>query len=109
MNQELRLTMEVNILVTAVGILSAAGALSAFLGWNRSTEPFDARKFISGVATGVIAGIALVLANAAGIMNAVDQTAQWILIGSLALSIIGADTVRTALTGAIKKEEEEDF
>jgi len=93
--------MDTNILILAVFIFSGAGAFSAFVGWIKSGEGFEAKKFVLGVITGVFAGIALAIANASGILNAVDETAQWILIGSLTLSIVGVDNLRTGISGAV--------
>jgi len=100
--------MDSSILVIAASILSAAGAFSAFYGWSKSGEAFDPRKFVNGVITGVLAGIALVIANAAGIVNAVDQTAQFILIGSLAIAVIGVDNLRTATSQIIANRGTEE-
>lgn len=92
-------------LVVGLGIGALAGALSAFLGWNKSNEPFDSKKFISGLATGIVAGIVVVMANTASFTEAADQTALLISYVTAVIAIIGVDTVRTSLTGAIKKEE----
>ncbi len=97
------------ILILASFILAGAGALSAYLGWIKSGEAFDARKFVNGVVTGVIAGIALAIANAAGITSALSDTEAFILVGSLVLSIIGVDTVRTAVSGAVANRAEEQI
>ena len=91
--------------VIGLAIGAAAGALSAFLGWNKSTEPFDPRKFISGLVTGIITGIVASLAIAATIAEAADQTALLIIYVTLFVGIVGIDNVRTSLTGAISKPE----
>lgn len=91
-------------LVVGLSVGALAGALSAFLGWNKSSEPFDVKKFISGLATGIIAGLVAVLANTAAYTQAADETALLISYVTLVVAIIGTDSVRTALTGAIKKE-----
>jgi len=96
------------ILIIAAFILAGAGAFSAWLGWNKSGEPFDARKFANGVVTGVIAGIGLTIANAVGITQSLDQTQAFILIGSLVLSVIGVDNTRTAIAGAIANRAVEE-
>jgi hypothetical protein len=87
-----------------LGIGASAGALSAFLGWNKGTEPFDTRKFISGLVTGIVAGIVAVLAVTTAIQEAVDETALLIIYAGLFVAIIGADNMRTAIAGAVKKE-----
>src|SRR5688500_16795103 len=92
-------------LVIGLAIGAGAGALSAFLGWNKSSEPFDTRKFISGLVTGIIVGIVAVIAIAATIQEAVDQSALLLIYITLFVGIIGADNVRTSITGAITKPE----
>lgn len=88
----------------AVG--AAAGAFSAFLGWNKSGEEFEPRKFISGVATGIIAGIGLVLANISGLVTAQTDIEILTQLIGFVLAIIGVDQLRTSLTGAIVNREE---
>ena len=93
-------------LVIGFGIGALGGALSAFLGWNKSGEPFDARKFISGLVTGIISGIALVLASAQALQDAAaDQSALLIAYIGIVLAIIGIDNVRTSVSSAITKPE----
>ena len=92
-------------LVVGLAIGAGAGAFSAFLGWNKGTDPFDARKFISGLVTGIIAGIVVVMANTAAFTQAADQTALLISYVTAVVAIIGVDSVRTAISGAIKKED----
>jgi hypothetical protein len=95
-----------DILYIATVILAAAGAFSAYLGWIKSGEAFDARRFVNGTVTGVIAGISLAVANAAGIAEALDPTNQFILIVSLVLSVIGIDQLRVSVSGAIANRAE---
>lgn len=95
-------------LAIAIALGGSAGALSAFLGWNKSGEPFDARKFISGLVTGIIAGIVFVLGIASQVTSAVDQTALLIVYTAIFVGIVGVDNARTAITGAITKGEEEN-
>lgn len=90
-----------SILIVAAIILAGAGAFSAWLGWNKSGEPFDARKFANGVVTGIFAGIGLVIANAVGIVSIQDQTQAFILIGSLVFTVVGIDQLRVTTAGAI--------
>jgi hypothetical protein len=87
----------------AIGFLvgAGAGALSAFLGWNKTTEIFDTRKFVSGLVTGIVAGLALALANTEALKTAADETALLVSYITLTLAVLGTDTVRTSVTGAI--------
>jgi len=94
------------ILGFVVGI--AGGALSAYLGWNKSGEPFDSRKFISGVVTGIVAGVVIVLANTAALTAAADEAALAISLAVIFVAIIGADTIRTSITGAVRKGSNEN-
>jgi hypothetical protein len=97
-----------SFLVVVVGFVVGAlsGALSAFLGWNKSGEPFDKRKFISGTITGIIAGIAFVIANITGLLEAATPTEQLIQMFVFVVAIIGVDSVRTAITGTIANRTE---
>jgi hypothetical protein len=90
---------------TLIGLAigASAGALSAFLGWNKSGEPFDAKKFISGLATGVITGVVAVLGITAAIGEAVDQTALLVIYVTLFVGIIGVDNARTAISGTLSR------
>ena len=93
-------------LVGGLIIGAAAGAASAFFGWNKSGEPFDTRKFVSGLVTGVISGIIAVMANTAALTQAADQTALLISYVTIFVAIIGIDHIRTDITSAIKKDNE---
>ena len=93
-------------LIIGFGIGALGGALSAFLGWNKSGEPFDPRKFISGLVTGIIAGIALVMASAQLIQDAAaDQAQLLIAYVGIILAVIGVDNARTSISSAITKPE----
>jgi len=92
------------VILLAVG--AAAGAFSAFIGWNKGTDPFDARKFISGLLTGIITGITAALVSVATVQTAVDNTTLLLAYVAVFFGIIGVDNLRTGLTGAISKPEE---
>ena len=96
------------ILLVPVLVLSAAGAFSAFMGWLKSGEVFEAKKFVLGVVTGVLGGIAVTIANAVGLQAAVNETTYWTLIGTFALGIIGIDNLRTAISGAVANRAVEE-
>ena len=82
-----------------------AGAFSSYLGWNKSGEPFDRRKFIDGLSTGVIGGVALVFANLAGFKVLTDDFAFIALIGTIFLGALGVDTIREGIsTSAVKSK-----
>src|SRR5687767_925646 len=89
----------------AIGFVvgAAAGALSAFLGWNKTTEAFDTRKFISGLVTGILAGLAIALASTEILKTAADETVLLVAYITLVLAVLGTDTVRTSITGAVAK------
>ena len=95
--------MEASFLNVVIGFVlgAVAGATSAFIGWNKSGEPFEARKFVTGVITGVIAGIVFVVGIVSSIQAAVDQTALLIIYVTTFIAIIGVDNVRTGITGAV--------
>ena len=70
------------------------GALSAYLGWNRSGEPFDTRKFLNGLITGVLAGVALVFANIMVFKEVTDPYAYLALLGTIFIGSMGVDRIR---------------
>jgi len=82
---------------------AAAGALSAFVGWNKSGEPFDTRKFISGLVTGIITGLVFVIGLASQISEAVDQTALILIYIAIFVGIVGVDNLRTGVSQSITK------
>ena len=87
-------------ILVLVGAL--AGATSAFLGWNKSGESFDTRKFIGGLATGIISGLIAAIASSQAITDATTLAAQFIVYLTVFIAIIGIDNMRTAVTGAIR-------
>ncbi len=91
------------VLVIGLAVGITAGALSSIIGWIRTTEPFEGRKFATGVITGIIAGIAIVLANTQALQTAADESAILIQLIVMVLAILGVDTVRTAVAASIAK------
>jgi len=102
--------MEASFLNVVIGFVlgAVAGATSAFIGWNKSGEPFEARKFVTGVITGVIAGIVFVVGIVSSIQAAVDQAALLIIYVTTFIAIIGVDNVRTGITGAVANRAVEE-
>lgn len=85
----------------AVSVLG--GALSAYMGWNASMEPFNARKFINGIITGVIAGLGVLMVNIVILKGISDEVE---LIGALVtilLGVVGVDRLRTDLSKTVSK------
>ena len=99
--------------ITAVNVIigfvigALAGAFSAFIGWNKSQEEFEARKFIAGVVTGVLVGLAFVLGLVSQIQNAVDQTALIVVYIGIFLGVVGVDNLRTSVSSSVSKEEKQ--
>jgi hypothetical protein len=82
-----------------------AGSASAVLGWLKSNEAFEPRKFVNGLVTGIITGVVAILAIAAAIQDAaVDDTLLLILYVTTFVGIIGVDNIRTAATGGIRNQ-----
>lgn len=102
------MAVEVTAINVIIGFVIGAfsGAFSAFIGWNKSNEDFVPRKFIAGVITGVIAGLALVLGVVSQIQGAVDQTALIIVYVGIFLGVIGVDNLRTGISASVSKEKE---
>jgi hypothetical protein len=90
------------------GVGAGAGAVSAYLGWNASGEPFDARKFLNGMITGVLAGIALVFANLMAFKAVGDEFAVLELYGTIIAGAIGIDMARAKVTAMISSRNETD-
>jgi len=80
---------------------AGAGAVSAYLGWSASGEPFDARKFLNGAVTGVLSGLALVFANLAAFKTVPDEFAVLALYGTIIAGAIGVDMMRTKITSMV--------
>ena len=72
--------------------------------WNKSGEPFESRKFVSGVVTGIIAGIVAVLAQTSVLQSAADDATFIISLVVIFVAVIGVDNVRTAVTGSIRSK-----
>lgn len=91
------------IVAVSLGFLvgGAAGAFSAYLGWNRSGEEFIPRKFIDGLATGVITGVMLVFANLMAFKEITDDFAFIALLGTIFAGAIGLDAVREGVSGSL--------
>jgi hypothetical protein len=94
------------ILILASILLSFAGIVSYIIAWLKAGTAFSGRDFAKGAITGVLAGVALAIANAMNIVQAVDDTAKFILIGSLFLSVVGVDQLRGNEGARLKKEEQ---
>ena len=91
-------------IATIVGFVlgAAAGGFSAFMGWLKSNEAFEAKKFVLGIVTGVIAGIVAVIASTALIQEAAaDQTLLLTAYITIFIGIVGIDNIRTAISGGI--------
>lgn len=82
-----------------VGIL--ASALAAFLGWNKSGEPFEPRKFTTSIITGVGAGLVIVAANYDSLASITDEIVLGKLLLTIGLAAGFADTVRSGISGAV--------
>jgi hypothetical protein len=86
---------------------AVAGALSAYLGWNASGEPFNARKFLNGAVTGMLSGIGLVFANLMAFKTVPDEFAVITLYGTIIVGAVGVDMMRTKVTSMIADRSEE--
>lgn len=84
------------------------GALSAFLGWNASGESFIAKKFIAGLATGIIAGISLVFVNLQGFKAVTDDFTLIALYGTILAGALGMDFLRARISDAIINKTTEE-
>ncbi len=100
----------VSSFLIGIGFGGALGALSAYLGWNASNTPFETKKFVGAVVTGVIAGIVIVFVNINGFKSAAsDATGMEIilLLGTIAFSILGVDYTKAKLSAIIANKQPE--
>ena len=96
------------LLATVIGFIlgGLAGASSAVIGWLKSGEAFESRKFANGVITGIISGMVAIVAITATIAGAAgDDTTLFVLYVTTFLGIIGIDNIRTAATNGIRNAE----
>ncbi len=95
-------------LMTNVGvgfvIGAVSGAFGAFMGWNSSGEAFISRKFITGLATGIVAGISLVFANLLVFQTVTDQMALLIIYGDIFGGALAATWGVPKIADAIRPE-----
>ena len=91
--------------MASIGAGAALGSLSALLGWASSGELFEAKKFGIGIATGAIAGVALISLSFAAIKAAVAADPSGValleLLVPIAISIVGTDLVRAKISAMI--------
>ena len=93
------------LLATVIGFIlgGLAGASSAVIGWLKSGEAFEPRKFANGVITGIISGMVAIVAITATIADAAsNDTTLFVLYVTTFLGIIGIDNIRTAATNGIR-------
>jgi len=102
--------MAVDLLTQAIiGLIlgGAAGALGAYLGWSSGTEPFIARKFVTGIITGVVAGVLVGFANVAAFKNVTDDITLLVIYGDIfgaaLAATLGAPKVSSAITTRISE------
>ena len=101
----------ISAVVIGTGLGAAAGAFSSYLGWNASGEPFDKKKFVAGLSTGVISGIALVFMNIASFKDAVLDPSGFefmLLLGTIVLGTLGVDFFRAKLSSILANKEPSD-
>jgi len=99
-------SVAVNVIVAFV-IGALGGAFSFTLGWLKSNEQFNTKKAIAGLATGIIAGIALVLGVIPQVQAATDAVGLIVVYVGIILAIVGVDTLRTSISGAVATRNDE--
>ena len=104
------MAIEVNLItaIAALGVGIGAGSFWAWLGWLKSGEAFEPRKFTLGLVTGALSSVGIVLLNITGILDAVDQTQQLLAFIGLFFAVGGADTLRTGVSGAVAQRAVEE-
>ena len=91
-------------LIAGILVGGAAGALSAFIGWLASNEPFVGRKFGVGLVTGIMAGLGLVFLNLSQLKGAADEYELATLLFTIAVAAMGADYARERVGTAVSNK-----
>lgn len=96
---------QITSVIAGLAVSIIGGALSAYMGWNASLEPFNTRKFINGIITGVIGGLSVLMVNIVILKGISDEVE---LIGALVtilLGVVGVDRLRTDLSKTISQRK----
>jgi hypothetical protein len=91
-------------LIAGIIVGGAAGAMSSFIGWLASNEPFQGRKFSVGLITGIMAGLGLTFLNLALLKGAADEYELATLLFTIAIAAMGSDYARERLGTAISNK-----
>ncbi len=76
--------------------VAIGGVVKGLIGWSRSQDPFDGRKFIGTALTTVIASVAVAIAYSNVIIVSIPDVALAFLAG------VGADNLRKELVDNVK-------
>lgn len=96
-------------MLISIGAGAGLGALSSLLGWAASGDIFEGKKFGIGIATGIIAGIAIMSLSFTAIKQSVTVDPSGVamieLMIPIALSIVGTDLIRAKISGMIANRQ----
>ena len=87
---------------------TASGALGAYLGWSASGDAFNARKFVTGLVTGAVAGLLVGFANVIAFQGVTNEIALLVIYGDIfglgLAATLTAPKVSSAITTRLNPE-----
>jgi len=95
-----------NVLI-GIGIAVLANIIAGVLGWLKSNDAFNVKKFSATIITAVIVGIGAGVLVVPNIQAAADQTTLIIIYAGLFTAPIVIDRFRTDISGAVANKAEE--
>ena len=87
--------------LTGIGIAVLANIIAGVLGWLKSNESFNVKKFAATIITAVVVGIGAGIVVVPNIQAVTDQTALIIIYAGLFTAPIVIDRFRTDISGAV--------
>jgi|GEM_PF-1534881 len=91
-------------IVIGLVVGAGAGALNAFLGWIKEPQKFDNRRFIYGIIVGIVTGLFATQAFIPDLEAAQTASELTKVLLSVVAAVIAVDSIRTAVTGAVKTQ-----
>ena len=94
-----------------IGFGTLFGAVNSIIGWLRSEDPFEPRKFAITVLVGIGAGLVLVFTQITDIVETQTNFDLLMQIAVLGFAIFGVNYVRSAggdiISNMVNKDQEE--
>ena len=96
-----------NVLI-GIGIAVLANIIAGVLGWLKSNESFNIKKFSATLITAVVVGIGAGILVVPNIQAVTDQTALIVIYAGLFTAPIVIDRFRTDVSGAVVQRTNEE-